>query len=92
MYLPDDVFASKSGRVVREEFYTTDRPAKELYDLQTDPQERRNLVDDPAYAEELERFREHVRHRMIQDNDPLCQRVVYPPDGETSYTCPICQK
>lgn len=33
------------------------RPAEELYDLATDPDEVSNVVDDPAYREALERLR-----------------------------------
>ncbi len=43
-------------------FISDERPAEELYDLETDPHEIRNLVDDPAAAAQLK------RHRRILDN------------------------
>ena len=38
-------------------FYGESRPAEELYDLDADPHETKNLVKDPAFAEELELHR-----------------------------------
>ena len=32
----------------------------ELYDLRVDPQETRNLIDDPAYAEVAQRLKERM--------------------------------
>ena len=43
-------------------FYGDDKPAEELYDLETDPHEIRNLATDPAFAAELE------RHRLLLDD------------------------
>ena len=37
--------------------FTRPRPAEELYDLQSDPHELRNLAQDPAHADTLKRFR-----------------------------------
>lgn len=44
VHLPADVFGSRAGREVREEFYVTERPREELYDLETDPYEQENLA------------------------------------------------
>ncbi len=38
-------------------FFGDTRPAEELYDLENDPHEIRNLAGDPAFAAELERHR-----------------------------------
>ena len=38
-------------------FYGDERPAEELYDLEADPHEVRNLAEDPEYAEALSRHR-----------------------------------
>ena len=41
-----------------------------LYDLDADPHETRNVIDDPAYAEPLARLRDRL-HRWMQDtSDP----------------------
>jgi len=41
--------------------YFGERPTEELYDVEKDPAQLKNLVDDPAYAEELK------RHRKLMD-------------------------
>jgi len=38
----------------------------ELYDLQKDPGERRNLVDDPAYGEILKKLRERLEELRVE--------------------------
>jgi arylsulfatase A-like enzyme len=42
---------------VQSQWFANRRPAEELYDLDADPHEVQNLVDDPAYADVLERLR-----------------------------------
>ena len=44
------------------EIYFGERPAEELYDVEKDPAQMRNLANLPAYAEELE------RHRKLLDD------------------------
>lgn len=41
--------------------YPLPRPAEELYDLEADPLERRNLIADPAYAEPRAELRRRIR-------------------------------
>ena len=43
----------------------------ELYDLESDPFELANLIDDPAAAEELVRLRQRLHRWMVDTNDPL---------------------
>jgi arylsulfatase A-like enzyme len=55
VHLPADIFGSRAGREMREEFYVTERPREELYDLENDPHEQENLAAsrgafDPADA------------------------------------------
>mgnify|MGYP000020605702 CR=1 FL=1 len=40
-----------------EEWFAANRPAEELYDLESDPHEVDNLVGDPHYADDLDRLR-----------------------------------
>jgi len=40
-----------------EQWFDADRPAEELYDLESDPHETENLVEDQAHADALERLR-----------------------------------
>lgn len=92
VYLPNDVFLSASGRIVREEWYTQQRPKEELYDLDADPHEHRNLAEDESHREVLERLREVVRHRMVEDDDPLRLGPVQPPADRTDFSCPVCDQ
>jgi arylsulfatase A-like enzyme len=45
------------------------RPAEEFFDLQTDPQELRNLADDPKYAEQLAAMRVALERWMEETDD-----------------------
>ncbi len=45
------------------------RPAEELYDLEKDPWETRNLADDPAYANIKKHLRQALQEWMIQTRD-----------------------
>jgi arylsulfatase A-like enzyme len=41
----------------------------EFYDLEADPGETTNLIDDPAYARERERLREHTQRFLLETGD-----------------------
>lgn len=43
------------------------RPAEELYDIQNDPSERHNLIDDPAYAK--------IRKELVRELDRWMKRM-----------------
>lgn len=45
------------------------RPREELYDVNADPFEINNLVDDPAYADELLKMRERLENWMVETDD-----------------------
>ncbi|HOD83263.1 MAG: Arylsulfatase [Planctomycetes bacterium ADurb.Bin126] len=45
------------------------RAAEELYDLQADPHETRNLASDPAHADTLKRMRKALEEWIEQTND-----------------------
>jgi arylsulfatase A-like enzyme len=93
VHVPSDVFRTRAGRAVREEIYTTDRPAEELYDLADDPHERENLAsgeqltepqriakaDDPGAVREC---REALSGWMARTDDPLLDGPVAPPSHE----------
>ena len=59
---------------------------EELYDLQADPQEHRNLAGDPAHAAELARLRARLAELRTQydDTDPLD----FAPVAQKPITCP----
>ncbi|WP_339275926.1 sulfatase/phosphatase domain-containing protein [Paenibacillus sp. FSL W8-0426] len=65
-----DIHRSISGPDVREEFYVPNEP-EELYDLEKDPLEYTNLIDDPDYAEIARELRTKVEQWMSSTDDPL---------------------
>lgn len=78
VYMPYDIWVAPSGREMREAYYGSRRPAEELYDLQTDPLERTNLIDDPAHAVIAGDLRNLVEDYMIETNDLLLYGSVPP--------------
>ncbi|SUZ32010.1 Arylsulfatase [Roseibaca ekhonensis] len=50
------------------------RPPEELYDLQTDPQEVRNLADAPEHADRLASFRQQMEAWQRDTRDPWLYR------------------
>lgn len=42
----------------------------ELYDLETDPHETRNLIDDPGYSNAVQRLQQKLDEWMAETNDP----------------------
>ena len=53
---------------VQDRFFRK-KPAEELYDTDADPWETKNLADDPAHRETLERMRAELRRWMIEIKD-----------------------
>jgi len=78
VYLPADIYVSPSGQELRAEFYGTQRPAEELYDLLADPLEQNNVIDDPAYADIAQELRRRVQTWMEETNDALLYGDVPP--------------
>jgi len=78
VYLPADIYVAPAGEETRDEFYATRRPQEELYDLEQDPLEMSNLIDDPDHAEVAERLRKRVADWMLETNDPLLYGDVPP--------------
>jgi arylsulfatase A-like enzyme len=56
-------------------------PREALYDLYHDPNERANLVEDPAYADVLEDLRGRLDDWMADTDDPLLDGPVSKPPG-----------
>ena len=53
------------------------RPRFELYDLQEDPDETRNLADDPSQAKLLEELKIKLREFQKQTKDPWLHKWTY---------------
>jgi len=85
VYIPAPLFTAPAGLAVREEYYSSQRPAEELYDLAADPGEEENLAaaDDPApeHAAALERLRGTVDDWMERTDDRLLEGP-WPPTPE----------
>ena len=74
----NDVIQPVPGRdeVIEERIaYYMNRPVEEFFDLKKDPGCWNNLIDDPAYQEEIERYRAILKKEMEQSADP--ERHVY---------------
>jgi arylsulfatase A-like enzyme len=67
-----------------------ERPREALYDLYHDPNERDNLVDDPAFADVYDDLAGRLRDWMQATEDPLLQGPVPKPEGAriTRRECP----
>jgi len=50
------------------------RPAEELYDLRTDPEQMHNVADDPAYREAREKLAAELASELENSNDPRVSR------------------
>ncbi|MDF1841263.1 MAG: sulfatase [Rubripirellula sp.] len=46
-------------------------PRYQLYDLQQDPYEFKNLADDPKHSEVLSQLKQHLKQYRTETNDPL---------------------
>lgn len=66
-------------------FYSARRCYEELYDLEADPGELHNLVDDPAWAETLAAMRQALINHLKETNDPFRRLRNELPMHETAY-------
>ncbi|MEY7851102.1 sulfatase [Natrarchaeobius sp. A-rgal3] len=80
VYLPADVFASESGREVREADATPARQYEELYDLRDAPQEDDNVVYEPRYQDARRELSRELYEWMVETDDPLLEGPVLPGD------------
>lgn len=78
VYLPTDVFASESGREVRERYSVPTRPYEELYDLKETPQEDENVVHEPRHEDVRVDLSRQLHAWMEATDDPLLNGPVTP--------------
>jgi arylsulfatase A-like enzyme len=51
------------------QWFRPTKPAEELYDLQTDPYQLTNVVDQPAQAQQVKRLRQQLDHWLTDTHD-----------------------
>ncbi len=75
--IPEIELTTSDFRRTREvwEHYSARRCTEELYDLESDPGELNNLVDDPAYGEVLEGLRKALDAHLESTQDPFANLV-----------------
>lgn len=78
MNVPGDVLRSPITATMIDEI-VRERPHLELYDLVDDPQERHNLIDDPAHAATRAALTRALVDWMRQTDDPLLAGPVASP-------------
>lgn len=78
VYLPGDVFASESGREVRESYGMPTRAYEELYDLRNTPQEDDNVAFEPRYQDARWELSRRLYEWMDETDDPLLDGPVSP--------------
>lgn len=77
-----DVLTSPTWQALADETDASRPPREELYDLRSDPSERRNLADDPRSRSILDAMRQRM-DRMMRDTDsPLLNGHVPPPKAQ----------
>ncbi|MBD3229165.1 MAG: sulfatase-like hydrolase/transferase [Candidatus Lokiarchaeota archaeon] len=76
-YMPKDIMRGFSGEVMKK-IYKKPRPSEELYDLNKDPNEFINLINDPEYSHIANKLREKLNKWMKRTNDPLLNGKIKP--------------
>ena len=67
-------YAADELDAVQSRWFSPTRPAEELYDLEADPHETENLVNDPAYADQLDRLRTVLDTWRRETEDVIASR------------------
>lgn len=65
--------SAKLGKRSLQAFFH--RPVEELYDVSKDPDEVKNLVDNPSYAEVLKNMRVQMKSFQLDTHDPWAVEV-----------------
>ncbi|MDF1513031.1 MAG: sulfatase-like hydrolase/transferase, partial [Anaerolineae bacterium] len=76
---PSQTWRPRSDTVVPENRAAAYHPEIELYDLQSDPWELKNLADDPARAELKRSMMQSLYRHMVVTEDPLLQGAITSP-------------
>ena len=68
--IPKDIYGDYSGKVMKKK-YKVPRPMEEFYDLERDPLEKMNLINDSNYSEVISDLQKKLDDWMRKTNDPL---------------------
>ncbi len=68
--IPLDIERGLSGQELKDKI-KVQRAEEELYDLENDPSENKNLINDPAYKAALLELRQKLQNWMKNTDDPL---------------------
>jgi N-sulfoglucosamine sulfohydrolase len=71
VFMPLDIWNGHAGREMAWEYYSEKRPEHQLYDLEADPLEQKDIAADPAYADILAELTATVDQWMAATDDPL---------------------
>ncbi|MFP3903565.1 MAG: sulfatase [Armatimonadota bacterium] len=71
VHMPTDVLEWPGGAEMIDDYYSEYRPVEELYDLQEDPLEKNNIIDDEEYSDIAAELRERVDRWMEESGDPM---------------------
>lgn len=80
--IPNDINdATPTGEVYRQHHpeYNSPRPQEELYDLENDPNELKNLATEPEFSQIKEKLRFRLIDWLQKTDDPILQDKVDPP-------------
>ena len=84
--IPEDMRdMARMGGVFMNDFpelYKKERMMEELYDLEKDPNERNNIINDPDYKDIATDLREKLEKWMKRTKDPLLEGKIKHPDDK----------
>lgn len=82
----------RMGWSFAEALYGTGRPETELYDLDRDPLEMRNLAEEPAYRGTVATLRDQLVEILRETGDPIVDGVVPEPSFDAGPTLTWVQR
>jgi arylsulfatase A-like enzyme len=83
--IPLDILRDPSGKYM-EKLYNTPRKSEEFYDLQKDPNEQYNLIDNPEYQDIIRVLKKNLIRWMKETQDPLLEgKIKSQPPSNLNY-------
>jgi arylsulfatase A-like enzyme len=80
--IPKPTLMAPTGKFIKDK-YNKPRPGEELYDLNNDPLEQNNLINEPSYENTLKELRQRLESWLKNTNDPILKGKIQP---QTSVT------